>query len=95
MKGAVNPRKGAGPGRLSRKLLKECADQLAEVFTKIFDRPVALLLVIMKYFEKLVWTHIISSLPSTFDTHYFAYRANRSTEDTSICVWIKGFLSDR
>ncbi|KAF7661600.1 hypothetical protein LDENG_00257910, partial [Lucifuga dentata] len=44
-------------------------------------RPVALTPVIMKCFEKLVRTHIISSLPPRFDTHQFASRASRSTED--------------
>uniref|UniRef100_A0A3Q3JQD9 Reverse transcriptase domain-containing protein n=1 Tax=Monopterus albus TaxID=43700 RepID=A0A3Q3JQD9_MONAL len=35
----------------------------------------------MKCFEKLVRKHILSCLPPTLDTHQFAYRANRSTED--------------
>src|SRR4029434_6426129 len=44
-------------------------------------RPIALTPVIMKCFEKLVSRHIKSTLPPTFDSHQFAYRANRSTED--------------
>ncbi len=44
-------------------------------------RPVALTPVIMKCFERLVSQHIENSLPSTFDPHQFAYRANRSTDD--------------
>ena len=35
----------------------------------------------MKWFEKLVRKHIMSFLPLTFDSHQFAYRANRPTED--------------
>ena len=36
----------------------------------------------MKCFEKLVRSHITTSLPTTSNPHQFAYRANRSTEDT-------------
>lgn len=35
----------------------------------------------MKCFKKLVWGHIMSLLPNSFDPHQFAYRAKRSTED--------------
>lgn len=45
-------------------------------------RPVALTSTVMKCCEKLVLRHIKSSLPPTLDQHQFAYRANRSTEDT-------------
>ncbi|KAK3544461.1 hypothetical protein QTP86_012445 [Hemibagrus guttatus] len=38
--------------------------------------------VVMKCFEKLVRSHITSLLPASFDSHQFAYRGNRSTEDT-------------
>lgn len=43
--------------------------------------PVELTPIVMKCFEKLVRTYIISSLPPMFDTHQFAYRATRSIED--------------
>ncbi len=110
---AVNPRKAAGPDGVTGRVLRDCADQLADVFTDIFNqslsqclipaclksstiiplpkktnastpndyRPVALTPIIMKCFEKLVWSHITASLPPTFDPHQFTYRANRSTED--------------
>ena len=45
------------------------------------SNPVALTPITMKCFEKLVRTHIISSMPPRLDPHQFAYRANRSTED--------------
>ncbi len=48
----------------------------------ILKSPVALTPVIMKCFEKLVRTYIVSTLPPSFDPYQFAYRANRSTEDT-------------
>ncbi len=44
-------------------------------------RPVALTPIIMKCFEKLVRTYIVSTLPPSFDSYQFAYRANRSTKD--------------
>ncbi len=68
-------------------VFRDCAGQLAGVFTKIFNQSlsqaavptaVALTPIIMKCFEKLVRTHIVSILPPSFDPHQFA---NRSTED--------------
>ena len=44
-------------------------------------RPVALTLVIMKCFERIVLSHIKDIIPATLDRHQFAYRENRSTED--------------
>jgi len=90
-------------------MLKDCVDQLAGIFTKIFNlsltqsavlsclntstvvllpkkspttslndyRPVAL-----KCFEKLVRSHIKTFITPGSDPYQFAYRANRSTEDT-------------
>lgn len=40
--------------------------------------------IIMKCFEKLVWTHIASSLHPSFDPHQYAYRASKSTEDAIV-----------
>ena len=44
--------------------------------------PVALTSVAMKCFERLVMAHINSILPVTLDPLQFAYRPNRSTDDT-------------
>ncbi|KAK3564155.1 hypothetical protein QTP86_009038 [Hemibagrus guttatus] len=33
----VNPRKSAGPGNIPGRVLRECAEQLADVFTDIFN----------------------------------------------------------
>ena len=59
-------------------------------------RPVALTLVAMKCFERLVMAHN-SILPDTLDPLQFAYRPNRSTDDsialhTAIhtATWTKG-----
>ncbi|KAI4875852.1 hypothetical protein NFI96_001584, partial [Prochilodus magdalenae] len=110
---AVNPRKAPGPDGIHSRWLRACANQLAEVFTDIFNlslrlsaiptcfkrtkivpvpkkpaitclndyRSVALTSTAMKCFERLVKTHISSSLPATMDPHQFAYRSNRSTDD--------------
>ena len=44
-------------------------------------RPVALTSVIMKYFERLVMTHINTIIPDNLDPLQFAYRPNRFTDD--------------
>ncbi|XP_032882256.1 uncharacterized protein DDB_G0271670-like [Amblyraja radiata] len=109
----VNDRKAPGPGGIPGRALRECAEQLAEVFINIFNlslsqsvvptpfkasiivpvpkkpltsclndyRPVGLTSVIMKCFERLVKTHMCSSLPDTLDPLQLAYRPNRATED--------------
>ncbi len=43
--------------------------------------PVALTSIVMKVFERLVKSHISSSIPVTLDPLQFAYRPNRSTDD--------------
>lgn len=44
-------------------------------------RPVALTPIIMKCFERLVLEKIKAALPVTLDSHQYAYRTNRSTDD--------------
>ncbi len=44
-------------------------------------RPVALTSIVMKVFERLVKSHISSSILVTLDPLQFAYRPNRSTDD--------------
>uniref|UniRef100_A0A3P9KN81 Reverse transcriptase domain-containing protein n=1 Tax=Oryzias latipes TaxID=8090 RepID=A0A3P9KN81_ORYLA len=112
----INPRKAAGPDNIPGRVLKECAEELKDVFTDIFNisleqaivpscfkattiipvpkkpspscfndyRPIALTPIIMKCFERLVMSHIKSTLPPTLDPFQFAYRPKRSTED-AIC----------
>ncbi len=107
----VNVRKAAGPDRITGRVLRSCADQLAGLFTSIFNEslatsvvptsfkksinipvpknnkpsclndyhPVALTSIVMKVFERLVKSHISSSI--TLDPLQFAYRPNRSTDD--------------
>ncbi len=108
----VNIRKAAGPDRITGRVLRSCTDQLAGLFTSIFNeslatsvvptsfkksiiipvpknnkpsclndyRPVALTSIVMKVFERLVKSHISSSIPVTLDPPQFAYRPNRSTD---------------
>ena len=53
-----------------------------EKVTELNDcRPVVLLSVIIKCFERLVKDHITSILPVTLDPLQFAYRPNRSTNE--------------
>ncbi len=109
----VKIRKAAGPDGITGRVLRSCADQLAGLFTSIFNeslatsvvptsfkksiiipvpknnkpsclndyRPVALTSIVMKVFERLVKSHISSSIRVTLDPLQFAYRSNRSTDD--------------
>ena len=53
----------------------------AKVTSLNYYHPVALTLVTMKCFERLVMAHINSILPDTLEPLQFAYRLNRSTDD--------------
>ncbi|XP_078794170.1 uncharacterized protein slc39a11 isoform X5 [Oryzias latipes] len=109
----IDTSKAAGPDKVSGRVLKLCAHQLAGVFLEICNwslqptsvpvglkssiivpvpkkssvsclndyRPVALTPVIMKCFERIILNHIKDIIPATLDSHQFAYRENRSTED--------------
>ncbi len=100
----VNVRKAAGPDGITGRVLRSCADQLAGLFTSIFNeslatsvvptsfkksviipvpknnkpsclndyRPVALTSIVMKVFERLVKSHICSSIPVALDPLQFA-----------------------
>ncbi len=95
----VNVRKTAGHDGITGRFLRSCADQLAGLFTSIFNeslatsvvptsfkksiiipvpknnkpsclndyRPVALTSIVMKVFERLVKSHISSSIPVILD----------------------------
>ena len=57
-------------------------------------RPVALMSVAMKCFERLVMAHINTVIPETLDPLQFAYHTNRSTDDaitlhTALSHWYK------
>lgn len=48
-------------------------------------RPVALTLVVMKIFERLVLKNLVSTI--CLDSHQFAYKANRSVDDAvALCL---------
>ncbi len=120
----VNVRKATGPDGIAGRVLRSCADQLAGLFTSIFNEslatsvvptsfkksiiipvpknnkpsclndycPVALTSIVMKVFERLVKSHICSSIPVTLDPLQFAYRPNRST-DEAISHILHSFLT--
>ncbi len=106
-------KKAPDPDCVIAVCLKYCADQLAPIFTKIFNRslelcevpscfkcsiiipipkkskieglndyrPVALLSVVMKSFEKQVMAHLKEITGPSLDSLQFACRANRSVDD--------------
>ncbi|KAK0147964.1 hypothetical protein N1851_012331 [Merluccius polli] len=97
----VNPRKAAGPDGVSPRVLKACAAELAEVYTDIFNSSLAQAVVpllfkksiiipwhsvAMKCLEKLVLKAMDSIIPITTDPLQFAYRKNRSVDDTENCL---------
>ena len=45
-------------------------------------RPIALTSVALKCFERLVMAHINTIIPETLDPLQFAYRPNKSTDDS-------------
>ena len=67
----VNIHEAAGP----------LPDRVCNIYMFQAD-PVALTSVAMKYFERLVMAHINSIIPDSLDPLQFAYRPNRSTDDT-------------
>ncbi|KAK2899445.1 hypothetical protein Q8A73_012574 [Channa argus] len=91
----VNPRKSAEPDNVPGSVLRECAEQLADVFTDIFNislssnvvptclKATTIVPVPKKStcFERLVMRHIKTQLPTSLDPMQFAYRPNRSTDD--------------
>ncbi|KAK3552514.1 hypothetical protein QTP86_013236, partial [Hemibagrus guttatus] len=103
-------RKAPGPDGVTPACLKTCADQLAFIFSQIFNRslelcevpacfkrstiipipkitglndyrPVALMSVVMKLFERLVLAYLKNITGPLLDPLQFAYRANRSVDD--------------
>ncbi len=112
----INRCKAADSDNIPGRVLKECAEQLTDVLTDIFNtllsqtviptslksttiipvprkspvsclnnyRPIALTPIIMNCFERLVMHNINTSLPNTLNPLQFAYRPNRSTDDSAL-----------
>ena len=93
----VNIHKAAGPDGLSGRVLRVCADQLTTCFkqttivpvpkntkvTRLNDyRPVELMSVAMKCFERLVIAHINTIIPDTLDPLQSAYALTRKLQGT-------------
>ena len=64
----------------------------AKVTSLNYYHPVALTSVVIKCFERLIMAHINTIIPATLDPIQFAYRPNRST-DNSISIAIHTALS--
>ncbi|XP_036419924.1 uncharacterized protein LOC118803541 [Colossoma macropomum] len=85
----VNPRKAPGSDSIPGRVLKECAKQLADILTDIFNISLSTAVVptcfksstIIPCFESLVMRRIKDQLPPSLDPLQFAYRPNRSIDD--------------
>ncbi|KAI2653210.1 putative RNA-directed DNA polymerase from transposon BS [Labeo rohita] len=74
--------KAAGPGRIPGRTLKLCADQLAGVFTNIFN--LSLQQAVIPTCLKSTTIFPLpknTTIPTVLDSHQFAYCRNTSTED--------------
>ncbi|KAK3521403.1 hypothetical protein QTP70_004350 [Hemibagrus guttatus] len=76
-------RKAPGPDCVTPACLKSCADQLAFIFSQIFNRSLELCEVpaCFKLFERLVLAYLKNITGPLLDPQQFAYRANRSVDD--------------
>ncbi|KAI3360373.1 hypothetical protein L3Q82_002237 [Scortum barcoo] len=69
------------PGRALKETIIVPVPKKTKILCLNDYRPVALTSTIMKCFERLVKSFIISSILDSLDPLQFAYRPNRSTED--------------
>ncbi|KAK3556718.1 hypothetical protein QTP70_015089, partial [Hemibagrus guttatus] len=87
---SINPRKAAGPDGVSGWVLKDCADQLAGIFTKIFNQSLAMSTVppclkssiIVPLPKKSHVSSLSDYWPVALTPMVMKYLGNRSTEDT-------------
>ncbi|KAL0158825.1 hypothetical protein M9458_046901 [Cirrhinus mrigala] len=70
-------RKAPGPDGVTPACLKTCADELAPIFSQIFNRSLEL----CEVPEKLVLAYLKDITGPLLDPLQFAYRANRSVDD--------------
>ncbi|KAL0153373.1 hypothetical protein M9458_051292 [Cirrhinus mrigala] len=76
----VNARKAPGPDNIPGRVLRDCAVELTDVFTDIFN--ISLNQAPPPSFRSQKIMHRIKTvLPPSLDPFQFAYRPNRSTED--------------
>ncbi|KAL0152972.1 hypothetical protein M9458_051725 [Cirrhinus mrigala] len=79
-------RKAPGPDGVTPAYLKTCADQLAPIFSQIFNRPGTYVRILFVDFSSALNT-IIPTLLQT--------KLNQLCVPSSICQWITSFLTDR
>ena len=96
-----NPSKAAGPDKLSPRVLKLCSNQLAYIFSVLYNmcfsdrpviscmndlRPIALTSVPMKVCERLVLNDLKLKVAPHLDPMQFAYQNDRNTEDAILTL---------
>ncbi|KAK3518561.1 hypothetical protein QTP70_001593 [Hemibagrus guttatus] len=103
----VNPRKAAGPDNIPASVLRECAEQLADVFTDIFNIflssavvPTCLknTTIIQCQRRSLQCPVSMTTVPSAFNTiipQHLNEKLGLLGINTSLCNWILDFLTGR
>ncbi|KAK3506713.1 hypothetical protein QTP70_016250 [Hemibagrus guttatus] len=87
----INPRKAAGPDNVPGRVLRECAEQLVDVFTDIFNISLS---------SAIVPTCLMTTTIIPFSIqHNHSSAPDREAEsagtNTSLCNWILDFLTGR
>ncbi|KAK3572187.1 hypothetical protein QTP86_024858 [Hemibagrus guttatus] len=86
----VNPRKSAGPDNIPGRVLRECAEQLADVFTDIFNISLSRCSYVPQDNDYCPLQHSTQSSPQ-----HLIKRLRLLDLNTSFCKWILDFLTGR
>ncbi|KAK3560212.1 hypothetical protein QTP86_000769 [Hemibagrus guttatus] len=94
----VNPLKSAGPDNIPGRVLRECAEQLADVFTDIFNISLSstifpTCLKVYSFLPRLVVD--FSSAFNTIIPQHLIEKLSLLGLNTSLCNWILDFLTGR
>ncbi len=92
----VNFRKAAGPDGITGCVLRSCADQLAGLFTSIFNESLATSVVPTSFKKSVIIPVPKNSKPSCLnDYRPVALTSTDLGLNTSLCDWIQDFLTGR
>ncbi|KAK1785144.1 hypothetical protein P4O66_018556 [Electrophorus voltai] len=94
----VNTRKAMGPDGICGRVLKACADQLAPVFTDIFNLSLTLGIVLSSFKRSTIVKMLFVDYSSAFNTIIPSLLTTKLGDlglHTSLCDWISNFLTDR